>query len=309
MKAVAILSLASVAFAAPAADLDKRQMMVMSATDLTKGSCKDVTFIWVRGTTELGNLGEFVGGRLVPELKKVFPSLAVEGVAYGAGVPGNLMPGGGDPAGIKEATKDYNLAVSKCPNTVLIGGGYSQGAAITHRSVEALPANVKERIAGITLYGDTQFYQDKGQIKNFPKDKVKTFCNGYQELKSYSSDGVCNGLLVVNYGHMSYGDSMKPGATWLKAQVDAFKSSKESSTKEESEPEEKPTKKAAKPKGTKQTFQIAAAFDGAVGVAEAEATPEPAAPAVDPVQVEQLSRTLEQAKAEAGPIGVPSVHQ
>jgi hypothetical protein len=55
MKASLVLSLASVALAAPAANVDKRQM-TMSATELTKGSCKDVTFIWVRGTTEFGNL-------------------------------------------------------------------------------------------------------------------------------------------------------------------------------------------------------------------------------------------------------------
>jgi cutinase len=162
---------------------------------------------------------------LVPELRKVFPSLAVEGVEYGAGILGNFQSGGGDPAGVREAKKDFNLAVTKCPNTAIIGGGYSQGAAITHRAVESLPDNVKARIAGITLFGDTQYYQDKGQIKKFPPEKVKTFCNGYGDLKKESSDGVCNGLLAVNYGHMSYGDSMKPGAAWLKSQVDSFKGS------------------------------------------------------------------------------------
>jgi cutinase len=155
----------------------------------------------------------------------VLPSIAVEGVEYGAGVAGNMTPGGGDPAGIKEATKDYTLAFTKCPNTIIIGGGYSQGAAITHRTVEALPENIKARIAGITLYGDTKYKQDGGRIKNFPTEKVKIFCNGYGELKGKSADGVCNGGLNVNGGHMSYGDSFKPGAAWLKAQVDAFKSS------------------------------------------------------------------------------------
>lgn len=160
----------------------------------------------------------------------MFPSLAVEGVEYGAGVAGNLTPGGGDPAGIKEATKDYMLAASKCKDTIITGGGYSQGAAITHRTVEALPENVKIRIAGITLYGDTKFKQDGGQIKNFPKEKVKTFCNGYGELKGKSADGVCNGALNVNGGHLSYGDSMKPGAEFLKARVDAYKAAKASAT-------------------------------------------------------------------------------
>jgi cutinase len=148
-------------------------------------------------------------------LRKKFHSLAVEGVTYGAGIAGNLTPGGGDPAGIAEATKDYKLAASKCPKTIITGGGYSQGAAITHRAVEALPNDVKARIAGIVLYGDTKYKQDGGRIKNFPPEKVKIFCNGYGDLKGQSSDGVCGGGLNVNGGHMSYGSSFAPGAKWL----------------------------------------------------------------------------------------------
>jgi cutinase len=136
---------------------------------------------------------------------------------------GNLLPGGGDTDGIKEAVKDYTLATTKCPNTIITGGGYSQGAAITHRAVEQLPANVKAKIAGIVLYGDTQYKQDGGRIKNFPPEKVHTFCNGYAELKGKSTDGVCGGGLNVNMGHMSYGDSMATGAEFLSKQVSAAK--------------------------------------------------------------------------------------
>lgn len=185
----------------------------------------------------------------------MFTSLAVEGVEYGAGVAGNLNAQGGDPAGIKEATKDYTLATTKCPKTVIIGGGYSQGAAITHRSVEALPAAVKARIAGIVLYGDTKFKQDGGQIKNFPPTKVKTFCNGYGELKSKSADGVCNGALNVNGGHLAYGDSFKPGAQFLKGKVDAYKAEKAPAAEPEAETEpvaEEPAAAAA-PKAAKSS--------------------------------------------------------
>jgi hypothetical protein len=43
---------------------------------------------------------------------------------------------------------------------------------------------------------------------------------------NYECLGGCNGGLNVNGGHMSYGDSFKPAATWIKAQVDAFKGGK-----------------------------------------------------------------------------------
>lgn len=53
---VPLLLSAAFAAAAPStkgsAVLEKRQ----KATELSSGSCKDVTFIWVRGTTETANL-------------------------------------------------------------------------------------------------------------------------------------------------------------------------------------------------------------------------------------------------------------
>jgi hypothetical protein len=55
MKTALVLSLASAALAAPT-HLETRQI-TLTANELTKGTgCKDVTFIWVRGTTEFGNL-------------------------------------------------------------------------------------------------------------------------------------------------------------------------------------------------------------------------------------------------------------
>jgi cutinase len=161
----------------------------------------------------------------VPQIRKKIPDIAVEGVTYGAGIAGNLTPEGGDPAGIADAKRLYNLAATKCPDTIITGGGYSQGAAITHRAVESLPDSVKQRIAGILLYGDTKHKQDGGQIKNFPKDKVRTFCNGYDDLKSASPDGVCGGALNVNAGHLSYGSTFGTAAEWLSQKVAAFKKS------------------------------------------------------------------------------------
>jgi cutinase len=144
--------------------------------------------------------------------------IAVQGVPYDAGLLTNLNAGGADRQGIKEATKLFELASTKCPDSVLIGGGYSQGAALMHRSVESLTENIKSRIAGIVLYGDTQNVQDGGKIKNFPKEKVEVICS--------SSDGVCTGVLLVTPGHLSYSTaSIQEGADFLIARVKAAKAS------------------------------------------------------------------------------------
>jgi cutinase len=100
---------------------------------------------------------------------------------------------------------------AKCPDSVIVAGGYSQGAAVNHRAIEDLPAAVKEQIAGVVLYGDTQKKQDNEQIPNFPKEKVKIICQ--------LGDAVCNGILTVLPAHLTYGVRADEGVTFLTSQI------------------------------------------------------------------------------------------
>ena len=52
-----------------------------------------------------------------------------------------------------------NAMASQCPDSIIVTGGYSQGSAVNHRAIEELSASVKDRIAGVVLYGDTQKLQ------------------------------------------------------------------------------------------------------------------------------------------------------
>lgn len=121
----------------------------------------------------------------------VLPDVAIEGVGYAAGIGGNLTPQGADGAGIKLASDLFKDAAAKCAKSALLAGGYSQGAALMHRSIEALPKTIQDRIAGVVLFGDTKNKQDGGRIKNFPPEKVKIYCN--------PDDGVCGGALMVRF--------------------------------------------------------------------------------------------------------------
>jgi cutinase len=147
-------------------------------------------------------------------LKALHPDLAVEGVNYSAGVGGNMTPQGADGSGIKMASDLYKSAAAKCPKAALVGGGYSQGAALQHRAIEALPKDIQSRIVAVILYGDTKNKQDGGKIKNFPTEKVKIFCN--------PNDGVCGGALNVNAGHMAYNNAVKPGAEFAATRIKAY---------------------------------------------------------------------------------------
>jgi len=216
LAATLLASLVSSAVAAPSATqlgsravekrtIEKRQSM--NEWSAKKPNCKSAIFFFARGSTEMGNVGAIIGPGVFSSLKMKYPDIAIQGVEYGAGLMTNVLPGGAEYAGINKAKELFNAAATACPKSMLVGGGYSQGAALMHRAIESLPQATKDRIAAVVLYGDTQNLQDGGKIKNFPKEKVKIFCN--------ASDGVCGGMLLVNLGHLSYTSDYSKGADFI----------------------------------------------------------------------------------------------
>jgi cutinase len=111
----------------------------------------------------------------------------------------------------------FNLAASKCPDTIIVGGGYSQGAAVMVASVRRLPEATKAKMAGVVLYGNTRNRQEHGKIPNFPEDKALTICN--------ASDGVCGGALLVTPGHLTYQTKVPQAVSWLAERIQAQESS------------------------------------------------------------------------------------
>lgn len=82
----AVTGLAQAAPSVPITHLDKRQF---TANDLKSGSCKDVTFVFARASTEMGNIGESMGPTVCKGLKaKFLGKVACQGVggAYTAGL-------------------------------------------------------------------------------------------------------------------------------------------------------------------------------------------------------------------------------
>ncbi|EPS36977.1 hypothetical protein H072_9426 [Dactylellina haptotyla CBS 200.50] len=215
-----IASLAALAAAVPTpiegeVELEKRQSVGITANEYTRYGCRPVIFFFARGSTEVGNMGSTVGPPTGNGLKSAFGStrVAVEGIDYGALLSTNFLPGGADYAGIAEMKALFNDAASKCPNSILVGGGYSQGAALTHRAVEDLSTSVKNKIAGIVTFGDTQNLQDGGRIKNFPTEKTLIICN--------IGDAVCAGTLTILPAHLDYVRRVPEAVSFLTARIRA----------------------------------------------------------------------------------------
>lgn len=108
----------------------KRQLSATSSTDneLSSGSCRTITFIFARGSTETGNMGTTVGPPTCSGLKKQYgdDAVACQGVGggYTADIGSNVMPDGTSQAGLEEGTKMLKLANSKCPDSKVVAGGY-----------------------------------------------------------------------------------------------------------------------------------------------------------------------------------------
>ncbi len=141
------------------------------------------------------------------------------GGPYTASLGDNFLPDGTSRAAIAEMIRLFNLANTKCPNAKVVAGGYrygpgslrspaichsltrspcSQGAALTAASIRDLNAGVRGKVVGTVLFGYTKNLQNRGQIPNYPSDRLEVFCA--------VGDLVCTGTLTITPAHLSYGD-------------------------------------------------------------------------------------------------------
>lgn len=106
------------------------------------------------------------------------------------------MGASGGPAMVKLVQQ----ALSQCPKTKVLLGGYSQGAMVVHNAASSLAAG---QITAAVLFGDPFKTQSVGKVAS---DKVKEFC--------HVGDPVClNGADVM--AHITYGTDAETAAKFL----------------------------------------------------------------------------------------------
>ncbi|KAF7551814.1 hypothetical protein G7Z17_g4748 [Cylindrodendrum hubeiense] len=210
MKFIGIIAIAAtLAVGLPTARVDGENALIegrqlTSRNDLEDGSssaCPQAILIYARGSTEAGNLGTTAGPVLASALEdKYGDGIWIQGVggAYTAGLSPNFLPKGTNQASIDEAKRLFTLAHTKCPNTPVVTGGYSQGTAVVGNALTELGSTVQDQVKGAVLFGYTKNLQNLGRIPNYPTDRTKVFCG--------VGDAVCTGTLFILPAHFLYTD-------------------------------------------------------------------------------------------------------
>ncbi|KAI1362104.1 cutinase-domain-containing protein [Xylaria arbuscula] len=189
-----LLGLGGTALSAPSSSFEARQIWTVGwwSSELQQYGCKPVILVFAKATYEPGNVGSTIGPALSDGLKTVFgvTNVATQGVDYYGFIEGNYYPGGAPPWAIYDMQAIITAAAA-CPHSKIVVSGYSQGAAIVHRAIEALPNTTVSRIAGVVTFGDTQTLQDGGRVKGYPTNQTLIICN--------SGDIICTGTLWPLY--------------------------------------------------------------------------------------------------------------
>jgi cutinase len=122
--------------------------------------CPDIEVVFARGTNDAPGLGN-VGGAFVDALRGKVGGRSVGAYAVNYPASFDFLAAAG---GANDASAHIQYMVDNCPNTRLVLGGYSQGAAvidvISAVPIPAvgfnnpLPPNVPDHVAAIAVFGN-----------------------------------------------------------------------------------------------------------------------------------------------------------
>ena len=112
--------------------------------------CPDVEVVFARGTTEPPGVGG-TGQAFVDSLRSQLGDRSV-GV-YAVNYPASRDFGVSAPAGRDDVSAHVQSMAASCPNTRMVLGGYSQGAAVVDLATAAMPPAVADHVAAAALFG------------------------------------------------------------------------------------------------------------------------------------------------------------
>jgi cutinase len=116
----------------------------------TAAPCPDVEIVFARGTTEPPGVGG-IGQAFVDSLRSQLGGRSV-GV-YAVNYPASNDFATSTPAGGDDMSAHVQAMAANCPNTKMVLGGYSQGAAVVDLATTSMPAQVSDNVAAAAEFG------------------------------------------------------------------------------------------------------------------------------------------------------------
>jgi cutinase len=115
------------------------------------GPCPEVEAVFARGTNEPPGVGP-TGQAFVDSLRSKVPGRSV-GV-YAVNYPATDDFVRSELAGAGDARAHVQSTFANCPNTRMVLGGFSQGAAVIDMITEELPPEVANHVAAVAVFGN-----------------------------------------------------------------------------------------------------------------------------------------------------------
>jgi cutinase len=206
--------------------------------DVKNGSCKPMTILFARGTTEQGNMGTLAGPPFVQAVGQMMGAnnVAVQGIEYPADIPGFLA--GGDANGSKLMAQMVGQVMTACPTTSLVIAGYryvnllpsefhypplshdsrpypcrdtliltisySQGGQLVHNAASMLTTDQTAFVQSAVIFGDPNNGNPVGKVS---AANTKVVC--------HNGDLICAGQAVILTPHLTYSANANEAAKFV----------------------------------------------------------------------------------------------
>jgi len=168
--------------------------------------CSDAEVVFARGTGEPPGVGG-TGQAFIDSLTAQVSGRSV-GV-YPVNYPATDDYINSAKAGAADAVAHVQSMVASCPNTKIVLGGYSQGAAVMDLTTNQLPAQVGNHVAAVALFGNPS--TSSSYSRQLGADQITPLNPAYQP----KTDAIClpNDMVCADGGNMIAHLSYVPDAT------------------------------------------------------------------------------------------------
>ena len=177
------------------------------------GPCPDAEVVFARGTGEPPGVGG-TGQAFIDSLTAQVSGRSV-GV-YPVNYPATNDYINSAKSGAGDAGAHIQNMVASCPNTKMVLGGYSQGAAVMDLTTNDMPSRVGDHVAAVALFGNPS--SSSSYSRNLGADQLPPINPAYQP----KTDAIClpNDMVCADGGnmiaHLSYvPDSTNQAATFV----------------------------------------------------------------------------------------------